>query len=197
LFGKGLLDVPLNIAGKQTSNGTLAVAGGLIVGLVSAFLPWHSTTIPTVLGSTTSGSHNAFGYWSGWLFVLAVLTGIALFAVRNYVPDISIPALPFTDSMIYLGIGVVMLLCALLWLATGGGYGSVYAYASDFPGYSSGPSFGVFIGVLAGVAVGAGGYLVQSEPQPATKPLSVYQTRPSPSDPPPAMPPPAPPAPSS
>jgi hypothetical protein len=184
----------MNVAGKQLSNGALAVAGGLVVGLVVTFLPWHTTTVPTAFGADTGG-HNALGYWSGWLFFLAILVGIALFVIRTFVPDIKIPALPFTDAMIYLGIGVVMLLCALLWLVTSGGYASLYAEFSDLPGYSSGPSFGVFIAIIAAAAVAAGGYLMKAEPQPATKPLSSYQP-PSTSSPPPAMPPPpAPPAP--
>lgn len=183
--------MPLNVAGKQWSNGALAVSAELIVGLVDTFLSWHSTTVPTVFGAD-SGGHDALGYWSGWIFFLVVLAGIALFVMRTFVPQVSIPALPFTNSMIYLGIGVVMLLAALLWLATGGGYANLYAAYSDLPGYSSGPSFGVFIGIIAGAAVGAGGYLMKSDPQPATKPLSSYQAPPEPS----APSPPAPPAPS-
>ena len=185
--------MPVNVAGKQLSNGALAVAAGLIVGLVTTFLPWHSTTVPTAFGAD-SGSHDALGYWSGWIFFLAILVGIALFVMRTFMPQVSIPALPFTDAMIYLGVGVVMILCALLWLVTGGGYSSLYAVYSDLPGYSSGPSFGVFIGIIAAVAVAAGGYLMKSDPQPATRALGSYQTA---SNPPPVMPPPAPPPPAS
>ena len=35
---------------------------------------------------------------------------------------------------------------------------------------SWGPSFGVFIGIIAAAAVGVGGYLMRAVPQPATKP---------------------------
>jgi hypothetical protein len=92
--------------------------------------------------------------------------------------------------MIYLGVGVVMLLCALLWLATGGGYGSVYDQYAALAGYASGPSIGVFLGFITAAAVAAGGYLTKSDPQPATRPLSSYQPSWTPT-PPPAMPPPA------
>jgi hypothetical protein len=187
--------VPLNVAGKQVSDGALTVAAGLVVGIIDTFLPWHSTTIPTAFGSD-SGGHDALGYWSGWLFFLVLLVGVVLLVMRTFVPQVAIPALPFMDWMIYAGIGVVALLCALLWLATGGGYSNVYASYSNLPGYSSGPSFGLFIGIIAAAAVAVGGYLMKSDPQPATKPLSAYQ---SPSSSPPAPPtsssPPAPPAP--
>jgi hypothetical protein len=184
--------VPLNVAGKQLSDGAFVVAGGLIVGLVDTFLPWHSTTIPRSFLTNTygSGGHDALGYWSGWIFFLASLVGVALFVLRTFVPQVAMPALPFTDSMIYLGIGVIGLLCALLWLVTGGGYSNIYASYAGLPGYSSGPSFGVFIGIIAAAAVAVGGYLMRGDPQPAVKPLSAYQSLSAPSSPPP--PPPAP-----
>ena|SRR5580704_8640498 len=175
----------MNVAGKQLSNGALVVAGGLVVGLVDTFLPWHSTSIPVAFG-IDSGSHDALGYWSGWLFFLAILVGIALFVMRTFVPQVSIPALAFTDAMVYAGIGVVMLLCALLWLATGGGYAGLYDQYAAEAGYSSGPSFGVFVGIIAAAAVAIGGYLAKSDPQPATAPLSSHQ---APSAPPPPPPP--------
>jgi hypothetical protein len=176
--------VPLNVAGKQLSNGALLVAGGLVVGLIDTFLPWHSTTVPTFYGAD-SGGHDALGYWSGWLFFLAVLVGIALFVLRSFAPQVSIPALPFTDAMIYVGLGVVMIVCALLWLVTGGGYAGLYAQYADLTGYSSGPSFGVFIGIITAAAVAAGGYLARSDPQPATSPLGAQQTQSAPPPPPP------------
>lgn len=190
--------MPLNVAGKQVSDGALLVAGGLVVGIVDTFLLWHSTTIPTAFGSN-SGGHDALGYWSGWIFFLVLLIGVALFVMRTFVPQVAIPPLPFPDWLIYTEIGVVALLCALLWLATGGGYSGIYAAYSGLAGYSSGPSFGLFIGIIAAVTVAGGGYLMKADPQPATKPFSAYQSpSASQSTPPPpsSSAPPAPPAPS-
>jgi hypothetical protein len=90
--------------------------------------------------------------------------------VRNFVPQAGIPALPFTDAMIYAGLGVVMILCALLVLVTGGGNSDLYAQLPLPEGVSWGPNFGVFIGIIAAAAVGVGGYLMRAVPQPATKP---------------------------
>ena len=181
--------MPLIVAGKQMSNGALAVAGGLVVGIVDTFLPWQPTTIPTVFGAD-SGGHDALRYWSGWLFLLVLLVGVAFFVMRTFVPRVAIPALPVADWMIYAGIAVIALLSALLWLATGGG-------SSNFDAtYQGLPVYGVFIGICAAAAVAAGAYLMKTEPQPATKPLSAYQSPSASSPPPPAAPSvPAPPAP--
>jgi hypothetical protein len=178
----------MNIAGKRLSNGDLAVAGGLIVGLVATFLPWYGVSYSysgTALGSlgSYSSSVGALSGWSGWLFFLAVLVGIALFALRTFVPTVALPALPLVDSMLYIIIGLAMAVFALLYLVTYGGGGV------SGPGYSVGVSFGLWIGILAGLAIAVGGFLKRSDPQPATKPMSAYQT---PSAPPPASPPPPP-----
>jgi hypothetical protein len=184
--------MPVNVAGKPLSNGALAVGGGPIVALVASFLPWHSTSLPAGYICPTCGpnspyiaSYSAFGYWPGWVFFIAVLAGIAFFVLRSFVPQVTIPALPFSDAMIYSGIGVLMLLCALLWLVTGGGYAREYVGLSTQGPIVSSPGFGVFIAIIAAAALSVGGYLMRAEPQPATKPMSSYQSPASPAAPPP------------
>jgi hypothetical protein len=184
---------PNNQSGTPLSKGALAIGVGLIVALLASFLPWHSTSIPTGYvcptcrpNSPFSASYNAFGYWPGWVFFIALLVGIALFVLRNFVPQLTTPPLPFTDAMIYAGIGVIMLLCALLWLVTGGGYAQVYAVLSRQGPLASGPSFGVFIGIVAASVMVVVGYWMRADPQPATKPIRRYQSPASPAAPPPA-----------
>jgi hypothetical protein len=178
----------MNIAGKKLSNGDIVVGAGLIIGLIALFLPWYSYSssdngIAGVTGGFSySGSVSGLNYWTGWFFFLAVLIGLALIILRTFVPTVAIPALPLNDSMTYIVLGAVMAVAALLWLVIG-------APASfSGPGYSAGVSFGLFIGLITGIAVAVGGYLKRSDPQPATKPLSAYQT---PSSSPPPPPPPA------
>jgi hypothetical protein len=78
-----------------------------------------------------------------------------------------------------------MVVMALLWLVLG----APASYSEV--GFSAGVSFGLFVGVIAGIAVVAGGFLKRADPQPATKPFSSYQSQ---STPPPSAPPPPPPA---
>jgi hypothetical protein len=175
----------MNIAGKKLSNGDLAVGGGLIVGLIAIFLPWYSASysvsaIAGFGGYSGSSSVGGFNYWTGWFFFLATLVGLALIILRTFVSQVAIPALPLNDAMAYVVIGVFMVVMALLWLLIGapGSYSS--------PGFSAGASFGLFIGIIAGAAVAVGGFLKRSDPQPATKPLSSYQTPSAPPPPPPS-----------
>jgi hypothetical protein len=179
----------MNIAGKKLSNGDVAVAGGLLVGLITVFLPWYGVSysysgVGLGAAGNFSSSVGALSSWSGWLFFLAVLIGIALFVLRTFLSTAALPALPLDDAMLYLIAGIVMVVTALLFLLTYGGSGA------SGPGYSVGVSFGLFIGIIAGAAVAAGGFLKRSDPQPATKPLSAYQT---PTTPPSSAPPPPPP----
>ncbi len=162
----------LKVAGKSLSNGALVVGGGLLVALVSSFLPWHTTSLPNDYvcsdntacgpGSVFQASHDAFGYWSGSVFFIALLVGLALFVLRHFVPQASLPPFTFSDATIYAVIGVVMALCSVLWLVTGGGY-AVYSALGP---YSSAPGFGAFIGLIAAAAVVVGAYLMRAEPQP-------------------------------
>jgi hypothetical protein len=178
----------MDIAGKKLSNGDIAVAGGLIVALIAVFLPWYAYTYSYsaalgISGASGSVSLGGLSYWSGWFFFLFTLIGIGLFVMRTFVATVSMPAMPVNDAMVYSVIGVLMLVMALLWLIAGAP-GSISG-----PGYSAGLSFGLIIGIVAAIAVIVGGFLKRSDPQPAIKPLSAYQT---PTAPPPAAPPPPP-----
>ena len=178
----------MDIAGKKLSNGDLAIAGGLIVALIAIFLPWYSASYSYsgalgISGGSFSASVSGFSYWTGWFFFIFTLLGIALFVLRTFLATVAVPALPVNDAMVYSVIGVLMLVMALLWLIAGapGSYSGA--------GYSAGLSYGLIIGIVAAIAVIVGGFLKRTDPQPATKPLSSYQT---PAAPPPSPPPPPP-----
>ncbi len=155
------------ISGRQFTNGDTAVGVGLVVAIIAVFLPWYSVSancggIVGCAGLNYSASAGGLSYWTGWLFFLAVLAGLALFIVRTFMPHVTVPALPQTDAMLFTFIGVFMAVMAILWLLLGSGT------TTSGPGYSAGPSFGLFVGLIAAVVVAIGGFLKRSEPQPAT-----------------------------
>lgn len=155
------------IAGRSYSNGDTAIGIGLIVALIAVFLPWYSASVNCsgvtgIACGSFSTSVGALGDWPGWLFLLGVLAGLALFIIRTFASSVNVPPLPQTDAMLYAGVGVFTAVMALLWLLLHS------SGASSGPGYSVGPSFGLFIGLIAGIVVAVGGFLKRSDPQPAT-----------------------------
>ncbi len=181
----------MNLAGKSLSKGALVGGVGLIVALVDSFLPWRSASIPwglvcsairqcVVETGAFNGSHSALVYWPGWVFFIAAFLGVVLLFLRTFTPQVTISPMPSTDAPVYAGTAVVMLLCALLRLLTG--VGSVQAYYETAQGgvYTVDPGIGVFIGIIAAAAVGAGAYWMRGERQPATRPMGGYQSPASP-----------------
>jgi hypothetical protein len=150
------------VAGRNYTNGDATIGVGLIVALVAVFLPWYSFSYncsgSPLCGSLVNGSVGALNDWPGWLFFLAVLAGLALFIIRTFVPTVTLPTMPQPDAIMFAGLGVFMAVMALLWLLFHGSSGSGF-------GYSAGPGFGLFVGLIAGLAVAVGGYLKRSEPQ--------------------------------
>ena len=153
------------VGGRNYSNGDAAIGIGLIVALVAIFLPWYSASfscggLAGCGGLNTSASVGALSDWPGWLFFLALLAGLALFVLRTFVPTVNIPQLPQSDAMIYTIIGVFMAVMAIFWL--------LFHNGASFSGagYSAGVSFGLYIGLIAAIAVAVGGFLKRSEPQP-------------------------------
>ncbi|HWW09032.1 MAG TPA: hypothetical protein VNY76_02190 [Candidatus Acidoferrales bacterium] len=167
--------MPVEVAGRKFSNGDAVIGVGLIVAFITVFLPWYSASASSQFGSFSS-SVGGLGLWAGWLFFLVTIAGIVLFVIRNFVSSVNMPALPQTDAIIFLIVGIVLVVLGVLWLLTGGGS------TVSGPGYSAGPSFGLFIGLIAGAAVAVGGFLKRSDPQPATRSLGStgYGTPPPP-----------------
>jgi hypothetical protein len=162
------------VAGRNFTNGDAAIGVGLVVALVAVFLPWYSASFNCsgsafCGGLNTSVSVGALNDWPGWLFFLAVLAGLALFIIRTFVPTITLPTMPQPDAILFVGIGIFMAVMALLWLVT-------HSSGSSGPGYSVGPSFGLFIGIIAGVVVAVGGFLKRSDPQPVVSAYSAPGT---------------------
>lgn len=147
------------ISGRRFTNADTVIGVGLAVALIAVFLPWYSASF-NGLGVNTSSSVGALADWPGWLFFLATLAGLALFILRTFVPTFSIPELPRSDAILYTAVGIVAAVMALLWLV-------LHSSGASGTGYSVGPGFGLFIGLLAGVAVAVGGFLKRSEPQTA------------------------------
>jgi hypothetical protein len=162
------------VGGRTYSNGDTAIGVGLIVALIATFLPWYSASFScsgSALcgGLNTSASVSALNDWAGWLFFLGVLAGIALFVIRNFAPSVTLPTMPQPDAILFAALGVFLAVMALLWLLT-------HSSGASGPGYSVGPSFGLFIGLIAGIVVAVGGFLKRSDARPTVQAYSAPGT---------------------
>jgi len=145
---------------SNLTRGRQIALAAAVVGVIVSFLPWYSASA-SYLGQSVSSSVNGWSSW-GYLAILgfivaAVVVLLPLFgrSVRGIIP--SLPP-TMTDARLVMGAGGVALVGALLYLLTAN------KDSVNVPGVSVGPSFGVYIALVCGAAIAAGGYLMQTEP---------------------------------
>jgi hypothetical protein len=154
-----------------------AVGGWLAVAVVGALVPWQTTMSSSGCGlggvcGWVSGPNSvytfafsagpkSFGFW-GWVVFFAVTgVGFAVFELNRHFPQVQIPLLHLIGERFYRGVGVVLLISALLGASStssttslvdsGGGAASVR--------FVTGPSVCLWVGFIAAVALCRGGYL--------------------------------------
>jgi hypothetical protein len=136
---------------NQLSLSEKLIAGGGILMLVASFLPWYSIDFGIEgFGSVSrNGWESPGAIWS----VLAVLLGIAMVVVAlgPKLAGMSLPDLGgVTWGQAMLGAGALVALCIIIKLINESSYMDI----------------GFFLGILAAVALAAGGYLMYTEEKP-------------------------------
>jgi hypothetical protein len=146
----------------------VAGIGGVVL-FLSLFLDWFSITSKAeVLGQSRETSVGVSG-WSGLSFIDILLLIIALVAIAIAVLRAlnMMPSLPVTPGMILLGLGglaVLLVLFRLIFVPDFGTGDITEVSAAGFKAsVDTGRSFGIFIGLLAAVAVAVGGWLTWTE----------------------------------
>ena len=127
------------------SNGEKLIAGGGILLLVAAFLPWYS--IDFGFGSISrNGLQSPGAIWSLLAVVIGVIMAAAILAPKF--TDVKLPDLgSITWPQAHLGLGVGALLLVVI----------------KFLSESSFLGFGFYLGFIAAVALATGGYLYFTE----------------------------------
>jgi hypothetical protein len=137
-------------------------AGGALVLLISVFLNWYTFTASAKVGDVSrSVSASGSGWDSGagakFVALLAVIA-LAAWVIELFVPTIEVP---FPAWMIAGGAGVLAILFVL---------GKIVSKPGDnlsiaIPGFhaSVGTAFGIWIALLAAIAVVVGAYLRMTE----------------------------------
>jgi hypothetical protein len=136
--------------------------------LISTFLNWQSVDLPEPFGSV--GQSAWHGFW-GVVLGLLTIAFIAWLAVQLFA--VQLPELPVPRAQITLGLGILILVFALL--------------KNLIDDYSS---WIAYVGVVLAAGCAVGAWLMYQEPETATAP-STYTPPPSEPTPPPAQSPPA------
>lgn len=140
---------------NELGNAQKLIAGGGVLMLIASFLPWYKISFS--FGEFGGGSVSANGWEApGAIFsILAVLVGVAM-AVAILGPIFANLQLPdlgnITWGQAHLGLGVAALVLVVL----------------KFLNESDSLSYGFFIGLIAALALAAGGYLMYTEEKAKT-----------------------------
>jgi hypothetical protein len=131
-------------------------AGGALVLLISVFLNWYNASSSVKVGNiSVSGSASESGWHSGSLaklVALLALVALAVWVIELFVPTVTLPAPAW---MIAGGAGALSILFVLIKI--------VDKPSSGLSGVSVGTSFGIWLALLAAIAVVAGAYLRMNE----------------------------------
>ncbi len=138
---------------SSLTRGRQIALAAAVVGVIVSFLPWSS------YAGTGLGQMSAWGGW-GFLAILGFLAAGAIVLLPLFGRSVQalIPSLPptVTDARMVMGAGGIAVVATLLFIVT------LPHDATSGVGWT--PSFGAYIGLLCGVAIAAGGYLMQTEP---------------------------------
>jgi hypothetical protein len=132
------------------STGEKLIVGAGILILIASFLPWYEIDFGLEgigdLSVSRNGWESPGAIWS----ILATLIGVAMAGsiVAMRFGNVALPDLggSMTWGMLYLGGGVVAVLCILIKLLDESSY----------------LAFGFYLGIIAAIALAAGGYMLYS-----------------------------------
>jgi hypothetical protein len=137
----------------------MAVPIAAAVLVIASFLPWYTVSVDATQFTTAySSSVNAWNYWAGAL--VGIIGFIALIYSGLRYLKVQMPVIPLSDKLIYLILGAAGALFSLVYLAVGNNSDSgVNSSILGSLGIHAGPSYGLFIGLLASLGIIAGAYL--------------------------------------
>ena len=124
---------------KKLSTGDRVITGAGVVALISIFLPWEGFSAGP-LSVSESGFSSGFG-WLGALLIIGAAVYLLMLRSGSNVPNFS-----YGPAVIILGaslLGTLIVILRWLTLPSGG---------SGVGGYSWGPSIGIYLTLIAGIA---------------------------------------------
>ena len=166
---------PARSAGFDASNisrGAWISIGGAVVLLISVFLDWYSGTV-SVTGVSISGfSGSASKSISGvdatdvaWIVFILAAVALVWWGIELFAQDVTLPWPAWLVAGICGAFAVVLVLFRIVDKPGGlgtGGSGS-FNFGNGKISWSVGTSFGIWLALLAAIAMAVGGYLMLNE----------------------------------
>jgi hypothetical protein len=198
---------PARSAGFDPSNisrGAWVSIGGAVVLLISVFLNWYTASVSISGGSGPFGNLSKSGSASGvdatdvaWIVFFLAVIALAAWVIELWLEGVTIPYPAWLVSGVCGVLSVVLVLYRIIDKPAGAGTntsGSL-TFGNSKLTWSIGTSFGIWLALLASIAMLVGAYLMLNEQNTAaTQDAEAAPAPPVPAPPPPAerLPPPPP-----
>ena len=141
---------------NKLTQGEKVIAGSAIALLIFSFLPWYGVDV-SIAGFSRSYSRSGWDYFLfGIIPVLLALAMLVVIALSRFT-ETKLPDPPLPGGQIHLIAGCVAGALVLLKLLIG----------DDVGGFDLDRKYGIFLALLAGLGLAAGGYLKSREPAQA------------------------------
>jgi hypothetical protein len=143
---------------KKLTNLDWVIVGGAGLAFISTFLPWYSAS---VLGFSASVSGWSTSY--GWLGALIMIgAGVYLLMAKS---GVNLSQVKVKSSQVVIGLAALGTLIVIIRWATlpsgSGGSGGI--------GYSYGPSAGIYLAIIAGLAECVAAFMLLRRPEAVEK----------------------------
>jgi archaellum biogenesis protein FlaJ (TadC family) len=150
----------VDLSKLTTADRVMGVSGVLL--FIFSFFKWFGKDVDLGIAHASYGQSG----WSSIFSLLGILVGIAIVVVLvlEKFTTVQLPKLPIPWKQAYMIAGIVCAALVLLQLLVG----------TSKSGVDLDRKYGVFIGTLAAIGVGVGGFLKNQEPEQGTTPPTSF-----------------------
>lgn len=145
---------------SKLTKGEQIIGVAAIVFIISTFLPWFTVEAEGFGGALSEGANGwDVGFlWARFPALIALVMLVAV--VLDKLTEVQLPDLPVTWGQLHLGLGALVALLVLLKLLIGEDAGLSGAEAAflDELGISISRAWGIFVALLAAIALAVGGF---------------------------------------
>ena len=147
---------------NKLTQGEKIIAGSAIALLIFSFFPWYGVDV-NIAGFSRSYNRSGWDYFLfGIIPVLLAVAMVVLIALNRFT-ETKLPDPPLPWGQIHLIVGCIAAALVLLKLLIG----------DDVSGFDLDRKFGIFLALIAGIGLAAGGFVKSREPAETAPPPAI------------------------